>query len=195
MAVVVENGTGLSTANSYVAVSYVDAYFSARGNDTWGDTDSAEKEAALIRATFSLDQKYRDLWLGVRKVSTQTLGWPRIPEKDELVKLLVDDEGYDIANNTVPREVMYAVSEVALIELDQRFFTQKVTRDDMVKREKIGPLDTEWFEGATSIDLFPHVDAILDMITTGAATQIEVYLTEEEATQTRGADGEIILLP
>ena len=58
--------------------------------------------------------------------------------------------------------------------------------DRMVKKEKIGPLETEWFEGATSSSLYPHIDGILDTVTTGGASsgsQVEVYLTEEEVNQ------------
>ena len=86
----------------------------------------------------------------------------------------------------MPVQVKNAVAEVALIELTQSFTTTEVTKDDMVKKEKIGPLETEYFEGAPSGVLFPHIDQILDTVTTGSAgsgSNIEIYLTEEEINQ------------
>lgn len=190
MAIVVEDGTGLSNANAYAAVATIDTYHTDRANDDWSDADTEDKEAALIRATFALDYKYREVWKGVRRTQDQALAWPRIAKKDTTTAI-EDDEGYDIAIDAVPQAVIYAVAEVALIELTQRFVTQEITRDDLVRKEKIGPLETEWFEGTTSVTQFPHIDAILDQVTSGDAAsgeQMVVYLTEDEINQGESTD-------
>ena len=63
MALVVEDGSGLSGANSYATAAQADTYASDRGLSAWtGDT--ATKEAALIRATDYLEATYREAWLG-----------------------------------------------------------------------------------------------------------------------------------
>jgi hypothetical protein len=190
MALVVEDGTGLSGANAYVDVAFVTTYLSLRGDADWADLDTVDQEAAIVRATYALDYQYRDAWKGIRKTATQARAWPRIKTKDDLTTLLVDDEGYDIANDTVPVAVQNACAEVAKIETTQRFITQEITRDDMVKVEKIGPLTTEWFEGTPATSVFPHIDGILDTVTSssGSGSQVEILLTAEEANQGESVD-------
>ena len=46
---VVEDGTGLSNADSFVSVAYADTYFSTRGVSAWASLTN--KEALLIKAT------------------------------------------------------------------------------------------------------------------------------------------------
>ena len=53
-----EDGTGLANANAYVSVEFADEYFSARGNQTWAGLGSADKEAAIIKATDYLEAVY-----------------------------------------------------------------------------------------------------------------------------------------
>ena len=55
---IVEDGTGLANANAYVSVEFADEYFSARGNQTWVGLGSADKEAAIIKATDYLEAVY-----------------------------------------------------------------------------------------------------------------------------------------
>jgi hypothetical protein len=57
MGIVVEDGTGIADANSYASEDDADNYFEDRANDTWA-TSTADKEAALIRASASLDAIY-----------------------------------------------------------------------------------------------------------------------------------------
>ena len=74
MALVVEDGTGLSTAESYISVADADTYHSDRGNALWTGTD-AVKEEALRQATEYLDATYD--WKGSISLTTQALNWPR----------------------------------------------------------------------------------------------------------------------
>lgn len=48
MALVVEDGTGINGAESYVTLEYLNAYHSARGNSKWDDYLDEEKEAAAL---------------------------------------------------------------------------------------------------------------------------------------------------
>ena len=61
-----EKGTGLANADAYVSVEFADEYFSARGNQTWAGLGSADKEAAIIKATDYLEAVYFDKWQGER---------------------------------------------------------------------------------------------------------------------------------
>lgn len=51
MALIVEDGTGLADAESYLSVADADTYHADRNNEAWQDYSTAEKEAALRKAT------------------------------------------------------------------------------------------------------------------------------------------------
>ena len=82
MALVVEDGTGKSNANTYISQSDADSYFSSRDNPTaWTGLSSAKKDAALIYATVTLDGMWD--FVGTVTTSTQSLAWPRDGVWDE----------------------------------------------------------------------------------------------------------------
>ena len=69
MALTVEDGTGLVGADSYVSVADCETYCDARGL-TFSGAATADKEAALRRATASIDAMYRSRFPGQRRQST-----------------------------------------------------------------------------------------------------------------------------
>jgi hypothetical protein len=107
MALVVEDGSGLSTANSYVSEADVDAYILSyvRNSGTWTALNSATKEAYIKEATQSLDLLYGQRFVGYRKDADQALAWPRSAG--------YDTDGYSIAGNVVPDAVKRASGEMA----------------------------------------------------------------------------------
>lgn len=113
MALVVEDGTGLPTANSYVDVAEFDAYWLDRNREDLVDAQPEVKEAALILATDWLDLSFR--WVGVRKVSDPALGpqaleWPRQSVIDPYTLELVDED-------SVPVEIRRAAIEAAAVAI------------------------------------------------------------------------------
>lgn len=72
---VVEDGTGLPNADSYLSIASADVYHAAMGNTDWASVPAALKEAALRRATQYLDTRYN--WRGQPLTTTQALVWPR----------------------------------------------------------------------------------------------------------------------
>lgn len=84
MAFVVEDGTGLANANSYVSVADADAYFADRGITAWTGS-STVKEQALIRATDFIETVYGRRFRGSVVTDTQALSFPRyITGEDEI---------------------------------------------------------------------------------------------------------------
>lgn len=77
---IVENGTGLPNADSYVTVEFADSYFSARGVSGWDALETEQKEQALIRATDFIDSIYQ--WYGKKATSEQSLRFPRVNLRD-----------------------------------------------------------------------------------------------------------------
>lgn len=83
MALVVEDGTGLPNANSYVSVVFADDYVERFYPDEfsqWDDLTGPRKEALLIQAAKFLDNILR--WNSQLLDEEQSLNFPRIPFRD-----------------------------------------------------------------------------------------------------------------
>ena len=135
MALTVEDGSGLSNADALISLADANSYHDTRGNDTWTGTDEV-KEEAIRRASFFMASAFP--WKGLRvNGRDQTMPWPR--------SAVQDDEGYSVPSTAVPQEVVDACAEYALRELvTAGTLTPDVTPSDTVKREKIGPIETEY---------------------------------------------------
>ena len=66
MALIVEDGTGLETAESYASVAQADARLAALGMTNWATLTTTEKEQALRRATVAMVQFFGGRWKGAR---------------------------------------------------------------------------------------------------------------------------------
>jgi hypothetical protein len=87
MALVVEDGNGLPTANAYVSEEYVDAYCELRGVASWAAATTENKEIAIIKATDYIDTVFGPRFLGYKANETcptpdytvdQALEFPRV---------------------------------------------------------------------------------------------------------------------
>ena len=77
---IVEDGTGLTDANSYASVEFADDYFSARGVSEWADLETEVKEQSLIKATDYIDSIFQ--WYGKKEFEHQALRFPRVSIRD-----------------------------------------------------------------------------------------------------------------
>lgn len=156
---IVEDGTGLATANTYVSLADVELYFEDRGITAWTGTD-ALKEAALIRATFALDGLYGTKWYGDRSSSTQALDWPRTNAWDK--------DGYGLTG--VPYKVVYACCEAALLELTTPgALTLAQSRGGMIKSESVGPVAVSYFNNAPSGTVYASIKNHLERVVRGSS--------------------------
>lgn len=150
MALTVEDGTGLSGAESYISVTDADAYHAKRLNVEWANLDNATKEALLIKATEYLDAKYGDRWQGSRKEATQALSWPR-------EKVVVD--GADIDSDSVPVAIERACAELALKSHEVSELApdlgQKVTR------EKVDVIEVEYDPNSPQQVIYQKVELMI----------------------------------
>lgn len=78
MAFVVEDGTGLDSATSLIDVVFADDYFTDRGVIDWVDSQLAEKQVALIKASDYILYIWENELRGSRKKEYQSLPFPRI---------------------------------------------------------------------------------------------------------------------
>jgi hypothetical protein len=107
MALIVETGGGLATANSYCDVAYADAYHTGIANADWAG-DTTTKEQALIVACQSLDLLYGPRFVSAREEGEQALLWPRYP--------FIDRNG-NTRTTGIPVELKKAQAELALMYL------------------------------------------------------------------------------
>lgn len=103
MALEVEDGSGKANAEAYLSVAGLDAYLASHGYTT--AATEAQKEVALRKATEYLDGKFGERWTGYRRSRTQALDWPRLNGRD--------DDGWPIASDEIPKELMDATAEAA----------------------------------------------------------------------------------
>lgn len=158
MALVVEDGTGKTDAESYITVVEADAYMAARVLTLWASADfsDTEKEGCLRRATDYMQQAYRLRWAGVRKTSTQALDWPRydVPRTDVTGYLSVDY--YD--DDAVPQEVKNACAELAWRAAFGEL-APDVSR--VTQSEKVGEVAVTYSPGSAPYVRFRAVDNLL----------------------------------
>jgi hypothetical protein len=132
LALVTEDGTGLSNAESYISVADADTRLGNLGQTNWATLQIAEKEAALRRSTAFIEQALRERWTGYRLHKTQALSWPR---------WYVVVDGYPVDPNTVPADVANACADLAMKAAAGDLNADLTPR---VITKKVGPIETQY---------------------------------------------------
>lgn len=131
MSIVVEDGSLVLNANSYVSEAELSAYATARGITISGDT-----EQLLIRA---MDYLESQSFLGDKYTEEQALQWPR-------VNVVID--GYLVDADEIPKELKTSQIEIAL-SIDNGVDPQaNIARAQ--SRVKVGELEVEYEPGQSS---------------------------------------------
>lgn len=135
MALIVEDGTGLDDAESYISVADADVYHTARGNETtWTNKDDELKEIALRNATEYIDARWGSRLRGEKE-------FPDTPQALEFPRLCI--EGYE----GVPTCLKRATAEYALRALSSALAPDPVIDASGLAivgtRKKVGPIETE----------------------------------------------------
>lgn len=164
MTLIVEDGTGLPNAESYVSTDDADTYNANRGNTLWATITTEEKEQCLRRATEYITGEYRLRWKGRRVLFTQALDWPR-------VGVVLDDFGgsqgrnnfgsyyqFQVPYNIVPVEIKSACCELAF-----RAAFDDLTPDlgPRIKSETIGPIKTTYADYSPQYTVFRQIDMLV----------------------------------
>lgn len=90
MELVVEDGTGLPTANSLVSIEDADALLEPNIHSTWATNDEETKKKLLVWATKLICQRAR--WKGKKRYETAALPFPRTGLYDADRNFYPDDE-------------------------------------------------------------------------------------------------------
>lgn len=165
MAIVVEDGTGKTTAESYVSVQGFKDYCAKYGYDITGILDPAI-EILLRKSTDYMVSVFRGSWEGERTVYNQALDWPR-------VGAYRDD--YEVIDpHTLPYEVTAACVELAFIVNTTALLPTAATRTK--KRVKIGPLEVEYDGDGGSVSAFVQAIRRLNPLLNAGASGNSVSL-------------------
>jgi hypothetical protein len=160
MALVVEDGTGKSDAESYVSVADADTYHAAHsGSADWTGASTAEKEKALRLATQWLGASYDGRWLGVRFSGDQALSWPR-----DSVEL----DGYILSASDIPQQLLDATCELALkdVEGDELFADMADEGTVGSTTVRVGPITDSktYLGGSRGIKRYRLVEALVSAL-------------------------------
>ena len=151
MTLIVEDGTAVAGAESYVSVADASLYWSNRNNQDWNSFSN--KEAALREATRYIDQAYE--WVGVKKVPFQALGWPRLQRMWTWSTALLLP-----GIETVPVLVKEATCELANEARTGRL-AEVLERGGQILSERVGSLEVTYAPGAPGNKRYVFVDLLL----------------------------------
>lgn len=146
------------SASFYGTLAAVDAYFVERGNASWASASDDDRLAALMRGSQAVDGLYEPRFAGHRAGGyDQALSWPRGG--------VLTTNGETVPEDVVPLPVTYAAYEAAAIELaEPGSLTPVIVAARTVKREKAGPLETEYAVATQSADMVAAARPVLTML-------------------------------
>lgn len=150
MTLVVEDGTGLTDAESYCSVAAASAYLANLGDTAFsGLADDTTREQALRKATNYMEQRFRTRWKGERTTQAQALSWPRY---DAVIDCWLQPA------DAVPPEVVNACALLAAKSVAEDLnadLTQQVIR------ERVGPIETEYSANSPQSKRYTAVEQML----------------------------------
>lgn len=156
MSLVVEDGSGIPGADSYVTLQEFDDYCVRMGHSDETAVQQASdlrKEAMLRRGAIYIDAWYGVQSLGERKNPAQGLVFPRIGA------YYLD--GRPIAPDSVPQPYKDAQCEAAVLELKGVTLALTMGTEAQLKRKRVDVIEKEWFEATQDYPTFGWLDHIL----------------------------------
>src|SRR5512140_3031441 len=152
MALVIEDGTGVTGANSYATLVEIRAYATARQYTV--PAQDADLEALVLKAMMYLESKRRE-YKGTKTHGIGYLQWPRTD---------VQIDGYDLASDVIPEQLKDALAQLCF-EL-QTVDPMKTTSGQVVRRERMDVFETEYavnYKAERELPAYlPKVDALLE---------------------------------
>lgn len=158
MALVIEDGTVVSGANSYVTLNEYRAWANARGI-TASDSDTV-LERYVLRAMDYLEQL---IFIGNKANENQPLQWPR-------TEALID--GYYADATEIPSQVKKALYEAIKVEADGK--SELLNQDRRTIREKIGDIEITYADNSENRTITPALTSALKKIVQPATTVMRI---------------------
>lgn len=152
MALVIEDGSVVSGANSYVTLAEFKAWADDR-NITYSDSDDT-LEGQLLRA---MDYFERLQFIGNKANENQPLQWPR-------TEALID--GYYADATEIPKEVKIALYEATVVQAAGNSELENQTRKTL--RERVGDIEVQYAENSENRTITPALQYALNRIVRSA---------------------------
>jgi hypothetical protein len=156
---IVEDGTGLSNADSYASLAEANLYHANHGNVDWSDIDATTKEQLLRKATDYMVAQYRLQYAGYRRYSTQSLDWPR------LYVPLIDSLSANVFPQYVDFDIVPTTVKNACAELALKSYTAILMQDltQGIIREKVDVIEVEYDKFSPQQTRYEQIDAMLSV--------------------------------
>ena len=159
MALIIEDGTVVANADSFVTVAEYKTWATNYGDPASAEADDDQVEIALRKAAQYMQQKFRLLWRGSTVEGFQSLSWPRrgVPVVDFFDPFFTNvnvprsfQDTLFVAENVVVEEVKECQRLLAL----ETFAGGATSTGNLqasygrqTKREKAGSLEVEYMTG------------------------------------------------
>lgn len=143
MALIVEDGTGKDDAESYIDVTYADAYWVNHNNTDWAGYLTEAKEAALRYATRWMDGRFS--YIGDLLQVDQALGWPRVQGLAYVSS--ISEEGRYIRG--IPEAIKEAECELAYIHIKTFPLNQVTKPNSSISAVTAGPVSVTFDRNAS----------------------------------------------
>ena len=169
MALVVEDGTGKSDAESYNSVAEVSAYLAKTGEDAgWlALASDTVREQVARKVTRALDTEHT--FRGEKKTAAQALEWPR--------SYAYDDDGFLYSDTAVPARLKEAHAQLCAVAAGsggtQTDIQPDQTEPGSVQAEavSVGPISisTTFTGGRSQVAYYRKVTRLLSELTESAS--------------------------
>lgn len=134
MAIIVEDGSAKTDANSYIDVEFARAYALSRGFSLPAADEEVE---AMIVMACDYVESFAEQFKGKRKTAAQALSWPRID-------VVIDGE--DFPDDAIPVPLKLAQAQ-GVVEQFQGSILQPPITGYAVRREKVDVIEVEYATG------------------------------------------------
>lgn len=152
MAIIVEDGSIVTGANSYVSEAELTAFASARNITLSGDYTT--EQLLIIASDYIESLNYK----GMKVRSDQPLQWPR-------VDVVIDSYYFD--SDEIPSQLKNGQMQVAL-SIDAGNSPQQLSPRKTI-REKVGDLEIEYAAGSSSVAIDPKITSFLYKLLQGGS--------------------------
>ena len=156
MSIIVEDGSIVANANSYVSEAELATFVADRGITLTGDSSELILQAMDYIESLNFQ--------GIKKTRDQSLQWPRI-------NVWVD--GYCLDSNYIPKELKNGLMQTC-VAIDQGNSPQNDLSPSVVK-EKVGDIEVQYTNGASTNTINVKISASLrKLLVTGGGGNIVI---------------------
>ena len=169
---IVEYGTGVANANSYLSIDEFVDFAELLGYDP--EIIPQERlEKRMMRATLIIDSRYRDDFPGKRATFEQGLEWPRVDA------YYVDY--YPIDVDVVPKEIKMALVETVFLLEQGRNLQPVVEKQGAIAMERVKAdvIEEEvryHSEAERMTEIYTVVEDVLSRITGGMSSRYDIKI-------------------